>query len=49
MNSKKSVVAKTKNRSPEELKMLMNRLNKISGQINGIKKWWKKMRTAQTF
>ena len=38
MNSKKSVTAKTKNRSPEELKSLTNRLNKISGQINGIKK-----------
>lgn len=38
MNSKKSVSAKTKHRSQEELKSLTNRLNKISGQINGIKK-----------
>lgn len=29
--------AKTKERSPEEYRRLMNRLNRISGQINGIK------------
>lgn len=38
MNSKKNVNAKTKNRSQDELKSLTNRLNKIAGQINGIKK-----------
>lgn len=30
--------AKKKVRSPEEYKKLINRLNRISGQINGIKK-----------
>lgn len=30
--------SKTKERTPEELKSLMNRLNRIQGQINGIKK-----------
>ena len=29
--------AKTKKRSPEEYKKLMNRLNRIEGQIRGIK------------
>ncbi len=29
---------KRKDRSPEEYKSLINRLNRISGQINGIKK-----------
>lgn len=29
---------KKKDRSPEEYKKLINRLNRISGQINGIKK-----------
>lgn len=29
---------KRKNRTPEEYKRLINRLNRISGQINGIKK-----------
>lgn len=29
---------KKKQRSPEEYKRLINRLNRISGQINGIKK-----------
>ena len=29
---------KKKERSPEEYKRLKNRLNRISGQINGIKK-----------
>ena len=28
---------KTKHRSPEEYRRLMNRLNRISGQVNGIK------------
>ena len=30
--------AKKKNRSPEEYKSLINRLNRIEGQIRGIKK-----------
>lgn len=38
MDSKKSVTAKTKNRPDDELRSLTNRLNKISGQIAGIKK-----------
>lgn len=28
---------KTKTRSPEEQKSLMNRLNRIAGQVNGVK------------
>ncbi len=32
-----SCCAKKKHRSPEEYKLLINRLNRIAGQINGIK------------
>lgn len=34
----KCCCSKKKVRSPEEKKRLMNRLNRISGQINGLKK-----------
>ncbi len=38
MSFKKSATSKSKSRSQEELKSLTSRLNRISGQINGIKK-----------
>lgn len=38
MDSKETDIAKTRHRSEAELKSLMIRLNKIAGQINGIKK-----------
>ncbi len=38
-NDKKSCCTqKTKNRSPEELRKLLNRLSRIDGQVNGIKR-----------
>ncbi|MGN1119143.1 MAG: metal-sensing transcriptional repressor, partial [Oscillospiraceae bacterium] len=37
MEEKKCCCEKKKERSEEEYKSLMNRLNRISGQINGIK------------
>lgn len=36
--NKCSECSKTKERSPEEFKKLMNRLNRIEGQVRGIKK-----------
>ncbi len=38
MEEKECCCKKTKKRSEEEYKRLINRLNRISGQINGIKK-----------
>lgn len=32
---------KTKERTEKEYKDLINRLNRIEGQVRGIKKWWK--------
>ena len=36
--SKCTECKKTKERSPEEFKKLMNRLNRIEGQVRGVKK-----------
>lgn len=38
MDEKECCCKKTKHRSDEEFKSLMNRLNRISGQVNGLKK-----------
>ncbi|MGN0728440.1 metal-sensing transcriptional repressor [Treponema sp.] len=39
MKDEKSCCSKkTRKRSPEELRKLINRLNRIDGQVNGIKK-----------
>lgn len=37
---------KTKERDADEYKSLMNRLNRIEGQIRGIKKWLRTMHTV---
>ena len=37
-NTKQCCCSKTKKRSDEEYKCLMNRLNRIEGQIKGVKK-----------
>lgn len=36
-------------RSVEDKKELKNRLNRIAGQISGIKKWWKKTDIVMIF
>ena len=38
MDTEKNCCHKTKERSPQEYKKLINRLNRIEGQIRGIKK-----------
>ncbi len=38
MEEKKCCCSKTKQRSTEETKKLMNRLNRIEGQVRGLKK-----------
>ena len=38
MDAEKNCCHKTKERSPQEYKKLINRLNRIEGQIRGIKK-----------
>lgn len=38
MNHNECCCQKTKERQPEEKKALINRLNRIEGQVNGIKK-----------
>ena len=37
MEKRENCIRKTKKRSPEEYKKLLNRLNRIEGQIRGIK------------
>ncbi len=37
---------KHKHRESEEYKSLMSRLNRIEGQIRGLKAWWRRNATA---
>ncbi len=36
-----------KERSEKEKRSMINRLNRIEGQVRGIRKWWKTMPTAR--
>ena len=40
---------KITDRSEAERKKLIHRLNRIEGQIRGIRKWWKRMPTVRIF
>ena len=40
---------KTKHRNDEEYRKLMNRLNRVEGQVRGVKKCWKKSSTVLIF
>lgn len=40
---------KTKERSEKEYKDLIHRLNRIEGQIRGIKGWWKRTLIVRTY
>ena len=44
-----SKCCKKTERSEEKKKQLLNRINRISGQVNGIKRWWKKILIVMTY
>ena len=45
----KTCCHKTKERSEKEYKDLIHRLNRIEGQVRGIKKMWRTMFTVPIF
>lgn len=46
--TKKCCCQRTKQRTPEEYKKLIHRLNRIEGQVRGYAEWWRRGSTAPT-